>query len=529
MHRPISLLLGFLLCAAVAQAEVFNFAALQSVMRSQSIGSVEELIAALPAAQRSRYALVFDSRSLQGATFKDPRVILYGPDARFTVTFNGDPRQRGFQTVETMEFDDDAKEFRFRELVFTARTSDPSSLAVSEVNPDRCTRCHGTPARPVWDTHPLWPGAYGERYGATPSSKERAGLAAFLSQWATHPRYRHLLAAARFADPETFRPRALRQYSGVPAEPPNAELALRLGELQLQSIAYRLARQPDFGAYQYVLLGVADNACGHIADFYPAALWRAQQAEFERFASSTSQANSRQAQLKAKRTTDVVSAAGGEDASANALLGLRFVAESALALPTDSWTLALERRTYDFTLPPSSTATLRAALLAQVAERDPRIRDLGSYATSSDGDRYCNYLQRRSRAALSQLPAGFMGATAVGTTSTPPPGLAGGLPASPVMRASSGSAATLARPAALQSCVSCHAKDGAPQLPFLDPAQLTRELHVRPSAHGVLIDEIRFRLSPQAGARRMPLGLVLPDSERQSLERYFTALAEHAD
>jgi len=211
----------------------------------------------------------------------------------------------------------------------------------------------------------------------------------------------------------------------------------------------------------------------------------------------------------------------GEDASANALLGLRFVAESALALPTDSWTLALERRTYDFTLPPSSTATLRAALLAQVAERDPRIRDLGAYATSSDGDRYCNYLQRRSRAALSQLPAG--------STSTPPPGLASGLPASPVMRASSGSAATLARPAALQSCVSCHTRDGAPQLPFLDPAQLTRELHVRPSAHGVLVDEIRFRLSPQAGARRMPLGLVLPDSERQSLERYFTALAEHAD
>src|SRR2546429_4859590 len=39
--------------------------------------------------------------------------------------------------------------------------------------------------------------------------------------------------------------------------------------------------------------------------------------------------------------------------------------------------------------------SLREALLAEVATRDATIRDLSLYWTSSDGDRYCSYLQRR--------------------------------------------------------------------------------------------------------------------------------------
>src|SRR5256885_17060270 len=43
---------------------------------------------------------VFESRSLQGASPENPRVILFGPDARFIVTFNGSPAQRGFRSEE---------------------------------------------------------------------------------------------------------------------------------------------------------------------------------------------------------------------------------------------------------------------------------------------------------------------------------------------------------------------------------------------------------------------------------------------
>src|SRR5690349_15808778 len=102
------LLIAMLLAAPAVRAGGFDFAA---------------LLAALPAPQRTRYALMFESRSLQGATPENPRVILFGPDARFILTFNGSPAQRGFRVVETMEFDDGEKEFRLRELVF----SDPAA------------------------------------------------------------------------------------------------------------------------------------------------------------------------------------------------------------------------------------------------------------------------------------------------------------------------------------------------------------------------------------------------------------------
>ena len=529
VRRTLYLFLGILFTAPPGQAGTFNFASLQSLIRDQDIGSVEELIAALPAAQRNRYALVFESRSLQDASFDSPRAIVFGPDARFIVTFNGSPAQRGFRVVETMEFDDETKEFRLRELLFPERGAVVDRAVVSEVNPERCARCHGTPPRPVWDTFPLWPGAYGERYRTNLSPRERAGLSVFLAQQATHPRYRQLLGATRLAEARTFRSSALTQYAGIPEEPPNAELAINLSRLQSQSIARQMVLQPAFDAYRYVLLGLADDACGRLADFYPDALWRTQRQAFERFAKATAVANTRQAQLKAVRaaTTGGSAVAAAVPTNANALLQLRFVAEAALGITTQNWTLALEKGTYDFTMPPLSTEPLREALLAEVAGRDAAIRDLSFYSTSSDGDRYCSSLKRLSRAALTQSNERAQAVVAV--NSAAPPAEAGGLSTGLAAATTARSAETVARPAALQLCVSCHETGIAPLLPLSNPTQLTQQLRVRRSAHGALIDEIRFRLSPEAGAQHMPLGLNLSDAERESLESYFAALAAAAN
>src|SRR2546429_1397673 len=520
-RSTLCLLLGLLGPAPPAQAAGFNFASLQALLSHQDIGSVEELIAALPAAQRNRYALVFESRSLQGASPENPRVILFGPDARFIVTFNGSPAQRGFRVVETMEFDDDSKEFRLRELLFPERAGSPDKVVVSEVNPQRCTRCHGAPPQPVWDTFPSWPGAYGERYRARLSARERAGLSAFLALQPAHPRYGELLDVKRFADPQTFRSSALTQYAGIAAEPPNAELSVYLGRLQSQSIARQLVRQPAFDLYRYALLGLADNACGRLADFYPDSLWRTQRSGFERFARDSAASNARQARLKAARAA-FSGAAGAVDRTTgdNALVQLRFVAESALGISTRSWTLALERGTYDFTMPPLPAQPLRETLLAEVATRDATIRDLSLYWTSSDGDRYCSYLKRRSRTALSSTD-GADGVLAPDAAATP----AGAAAAPTVTAANAPAAATIARPAALQLCVSCHATGMAPPPPFSSPTPLMQQLRVRPSPPGTLIDEIRFRLSSAAGAQHMPLGLNLSDAERESLEAYFAGLA----
>src|SRR5204863_43017 len=265
LRRILCLLAGTALAAPAVRAGGFDFAALLTLVRSQDIGSVEELLAALPAPQRTRYALMFESRSLQGASPENPRVILFGPDARLILTFNGSPAQRGFRVVETMEFEHGEKEFRLRELVFPDPAAGAAQAQVSEVNPPHCARCHGAPPRPVWDSFPLWPAAYGERYGARLSTRDRTARAA---------------------------------------------------------------------------------------------------------------------------------------SGADARLRLRFVGESARGVDTRRWTLAREKGTYDFTLPPPAAQPLREGLLAEVAARDASVQDLSRYSTSSDGDRYCSYLKRRSRAAL---------------------------------------------------------------------------------------------------------------------------------
>ena len=471
-----------------AGAAEFGFASLQELIRTHDIRSVDELIAALPEDLRTHYALVFASRSLQGASFAAPRVIAYGPEANFVLTFNGDSGQRGFQTVESMEFDADKKEFQFRELEFAPQTT----AVVSPVNPKKCAGCHGVPAKPVWDTYPVWPGAYGERYGERLSPEERKGLAAFLKRQPGDPRYKHLLQVERLSNPETFHPTARTFYSAAAPEPPNAELSLYLSRLEFQSVAHNLARQPAFPTYQYALLGVADDRCGGLAEFYPEALWNAQTQSFERYVRDTKAANARQLQMKMLRLEPSARVAAAElTPDISALTKFRFIAESSLGVSGTAWSLALEHATYDFNAPPTRESPLREALLSEMTYA----------ALPSDGDRYCEDLKRKSLKALTDL------ATVNGS------GLA------------THEAELIASPPIAQVCVGCHQTDVAPRIPFADPVQLAKDLRTRPAPHGLLIDEVRFRLSAEAGAQRMPLGINLSDEQRQQLNAYFSALA----
>jgi hypothetical protein len=47
--------------------------------------------------------------------------------------------------------------------------------------------------------------------------------------------------------------------------------------------------------------------------------------------------------------------------------------------------------------------------------------------------------------------------------------------------------------------------------------------------HGRLLDEILYRLTPEAGAQGMPLGLSISDDERRGLEEYFLLLATRSN
>jgi hypothetical protein len=490
--------------ARPAQSEEFDYRALRSVIERDRLGSIEAVLNALPVDLRSRYVLMFSSRSLQQASFREPRVILYSADGRLIVSFNGHPTQAGYEALEIAEFDADEAKFRFRELRFAGPSDDTPLVAESAADPVRCQRCHGSPVRPIWDMPPLWPGAYGERYRQNLSAAEREGIRDFLRRQAAHPRYRALIGAERFVERTTYHPDAHSEYDGAYREPPNAEFAELLSRLNMQALARQFVIQPRFASAQFALLGAAEGTCGSVSQFLP----ESDRAEAERslqgFSAASRLLNARQAEAKRARAlarsggTDLPT---GESSSAASLMDVRFLAEALLGQSAREWTLELEKGTYDFGSLREGSTNLANALRAAVAKSDARVGELHALREGSTDDRYCVYLRERSRVALSHGPH-------IGTVEQhagPPP-----LPAE----------------LALQHCASCHALGVGPPLPFDQPELLGSLLRIRGYIHGDLLGEILFRLSPEAHNQRMPPDVVWDQPQSAALSRYLVTLGE---
>ncbi len=371
----------------VASAE-----SLAAVGQTAGARSVDELVPLMPEALRARYLLVFESRSLQGATFRDPRVLLYSEDLRFIVSFNGDPATRGHGILETMEFDDARRAFRLHEISFPEGATGP---VVSEANPPRCVRCHGSDPRPLWDTYPTWPGVYGERDHVT-SEDERAGLTSFLEHRPANPRYRALLGAEALARRSSADEDA---YHGRDSGSRNAVFGLKLQRLRYRTIARKVIAAPRFGAFGYALLATLDGQCLDVEAFLPPKLRSTFARSFGRFADDTERANAEQEAAKVAR---IHGAAGPAPEVVESLTPFRYVVEEGLGLSTDDWTTALERGTFDFHAPQPLSPVLERELREAMVRTDPDLRRL-----KGDGehrDAYCAALRRRSLAALSRLP-----------------------------------------------------------------------------------------------------------------------------
>jgi hypothetical protein len=497
------------LLVGAAVAADMDFQALESLVTRDGIGSISGVLAALPADYRSNFVLVFSSRSLQRASFSDPRVILYGSNARFLITFNGNPSERGYGTLETAQFDQRNNRFEFRELIFPD-SGNSGEVQISPINPERCSRCHGEPLRPIWDTTPLWPGAYGERYGSNLTALERAGLQQFLGQQARNPRYRQLIGAERFAYRNTFVPDGRSQYDGVRRESPNAELARLLSELNMRMVVGQLGANNDYALYQYALLGAAEGNCGQLEDFVPSSQQPRVRREMSLLRQASELANARQSIAKQGRALadklKVHPRVDGTD-HPTALTDFRYVAESGLGISSAQWTLALEKNTYDFATPAADDAGLAGLIRADLSVADHTLAQLHQQRDNSPDDRYCGYLRQRSRALLAQADAVFV--------SHPP-------------TASRDDAATAdaGLPTLLLGhCASCHGTGVAPAVPFGRPDALAPLLLSQSRPRGDLLDEILFRLAPESGPQRMPPDVVLTLQERRALSDYLIDLS----
>jgi hypothetical protein len=501
------------LCLAVGFAESapageLTFESLSQAIAAQHVGSVEELLAELPADLRTHYSLVFSSRSLQAASFENPRAVLFGSTAQLILTFNGDPSQHGFETVEVMEFDAHANRFIFHEISFSPDKTRPAAR-ISDPNPARCVACHDRPTRPIWDVPPAWPGVYGERYGAGLSTVELRGLRRFLATQATHPRYRYLLGAAALADRDTYVSNSRAAYNGATVDPPNARLSAKLAIFNMRSILSQLASQPGFASHLNVLLASAGASCGAVADFYPPSLQPAIAADYESYSRATAVAGHGQSSAKTLRL-------GGRESPYPALAspaeftGLRYVAERSLNMSTRNWTLAFERGSYDMAAP-AGTPTLEQALFEWLARTDPQLRTVAAYRTFNSDDAYCQHLKRASQQSIAAWLATHAEFEPARDASD---------------KAASGQHTPGSMPALLQQCTACHSSDIAPALPFSDPAALAARLRDGSYPHGRLLDEILFRLTPEAGVGRMPRGAAIDSGEQRALEEYFVNLAQ---
>ncbi len=139
---------------------------LSEFIKTNQISSVDTLLKEMKKAPEwsdylERYTLMFKSKSLQPASAKKPRAIIYGPDAKMIMTFAGSPDSKGRDAIELSCWREKKDAFEFFELTSNGKTL--IGLDPSGVNPTRCTLCHGQDPRPNWESYNFWSGAFGGR------------------------------------------------------------------------------------------------------------------------------------------------------------------------------------------------------------------------------------------------------------------------------------------------------------------------------------------------------------------------------
>lgn len=165
-------------------------------IESGSFNSLEDLLRQIKAREPEMFkypVLVHHSRSLQSATYENPRTILISKNGRLIISFNGSSSQNGGDRIEVIEYNTQQSKFEFSEVNYSKEKPQFRS------NPPECANCHLSPSgnknnlRPIWDHYHGWPRTYGSSDIERPDTKgpnpEFSGFQAFKSKAMNHPRY----------------------------------------------------------------------------------------------------------------------------------------------------------------------------------------------------------------------------------------------------------------------------------------------------------------------------------------------------
>lgn len=166
----------------------------QNPKTQKPMTKIEDLLPYLPMEFKKNFTFVFESQS----PFKDsisslyPRVVLFSADTGFIITFTGDPNKKGYNVLETINFDEENSNFNFNYYDLNNNTK----KSLKEIQSD-CFKCHGTDPRPIFESYPLWPGFYGSVLDSFPESLSQSNLEyknylKFLSQSSKKGLYKYL-------------------------------------------------------------------------------------------------------------------------------------------------------------------------------------------------------------------------------------------------------------------------------------------------------------------------------------------------
>lgn len=241
-----------------SQPPLVKFSEVRNWIESGIVRTPSELLQILPEKYRRYYSLVYNSHSLQIATPRFPRIILYGPDARTLLTFTGNPEFTGFQTVEAMELKSDETGYLFRHIEFDRAGK---NIGKVENSPTSCTVCHGKNAAPIWDAYPAWRGAYGSRSAnkfdrIAKGTREDVFYSDFLANEGNRGRYALL---PQMVPDERLERRRTRDGSWLTfvtngaVSDPTAFLSEQLGEIMLRIAAKEITSSEQYDRFRYSL------------------------------------------------------------------------------------------------------------------------------------------------------------------------------------------------------------------------------------------------------------------------------------
>jgi hypothetical protein len=535
-------------CSALIEPPL-TFANLKNRIERCGINNVEGVLAVLPESFRSSFTLMRKSKSAQEASSDHPRAILFGTDARLILTFNGDPAQKGFDELEAIEFDDEAKRFDFHQISFNSILH---SKPIFDLDIHSCTTCHRSPARPNWEAYDVWEGAYGQVEDQIKiGSKEDGDFQHFLKNFRTEGRYKYLIG------PEGLRAPSIAVVAGdVPSSKatafsvatlPNFRLTFLLNLLNYRRIANEIKKTPNFETFKYAYYG-ALFGCGPIEDFIPAEISSKFSQKYNVVLQDTLQKIVAQYSVRLKKDGpfDSFGIFNQEQAPQNfeatsssrfIIAKLRYLTEGRNISMAD-WSLSPNPDAYIFSdgeLYLKEVARSFENELSKIPglkldyvrldEADTEIL-FGTHAVDFKGMKRmscCNYdsvaateasesYRDNNCSILKKLSVdsfraqGAVTQTVVSDQFTPNPEQ--GFHRVPAEL--------------INTCVSCHRVDNGSGLLFSSAAELESLMTKTGFPHGTLRDEMIFRLSTDGPEKMPPYSSLMSNGERQSLLKYLT-------